>query len=100
MKCVQCGSKTTVTLSYDGDDAQPRHGWLIDRALRVFGWWSTSDFRVRSRVCRNKTCGFKSTTVEVCVEDLRNALDDVKTTALITGQCQSEPHTMAGASAG
>jgi len=82
MKCSGCGGKTTVTLSYDGDDTQPRHRWLIDRALRIFGWWSTQDFRARTRTCL--ACGKRSTTIEVDVDDLRAALDDTKETALVS----------------
>jgi len=89
MKCSKCGAKTSVTLSYDGDDTQPRHRWLIDRALRVFGWWTSQDFRARTRKCT--ACNALSTTIEIHVEDLRNALEETQSTTLATAQLQAGP---------
>ena len=87
MKCPKCGAKTTVTLTYDGDDAHPRHRWLLDRALRVFGWWTSQDFRARTRRCLD--CGHRSTTIEIDVDDLRSALEETQATTMATAQLQA-----------
>ena len=84
MKCARCGGKTRVTQSYPGDKLDNPHGrYLLNKALRVFGWYAPEDFRVRERVC--KGCATRLSTIEVELSDFGDAMATAATEPAAAG---------------
>ena len=75
MRCPVCGDTTRVKDSRD--DRNRRNEWLMRQGDEVFGFW-TRDFRVRRRKCVAATCRAETLTIEVILDDLSNALNDVE----------------------
>jgi hypothetical protein len=80
MKCPRCEHVSTVYDSRSGDNDHPHYTWLLDKARKIIGWWTETDFRLRKRRC--KRCSHKFVTIELELNDLKKALQDVKDTTL------------------
>ena len=74
MMCVNCAGKTKVgdtKASGDRSSTSWRRS-LVVTGMSVFGWWS-NEFVVRQRQCIG--CGNQFKTIEICIDDLREAFD-------------------------
>lgn len=72
MKCIECGSRAYVIDSREPKD-NGNNGWskyLIEEADDAVSWYCR-DYRARRYIC--KSCGEKLTTIEMTVEDLKEA---------------------------
>ncbi len=86
MKCSKCGHDSVVRDSRDGTcDAggvlDDRRAWILNKVRQVWGWWSETDFKVRRRLCEH--CHTQFYTVEIGLEDLRAALEDLRTPLVV-----------------
>ena len=76
MNCVKCVTgRALVVDSRPGDQNDPRYKWLLDKGQQVWGWWNPQAFRIRKRVC--SSCGHVFYTIELSVDDLGEAFQDV-----------------------
>jgi hypothetical protein len=57
------------------EDDRPSVKYFLTDGYKVFGWWCR-DFEIRLRKCER--CGIQIKTIEVSIEDLRDAFDDIK----------------------
>ena len=57
-----------------GED-NPRTKYFLKEGYDVFGWWS-HDFDIRLR--KYSKCGVQFKTIEVSIDDLRDAFDDIE----------------------
>jgi len=78
MECPKCGEATRVK---DSRLPDPDREWrwsvkMLQVASKVYGWWDPGGFRVRSRQC--VSCSHKFNTIEVDLEDLKAAFDDLR----------------------
>lgn len=76
MRCEACGGATRVTDTRDEASARD-DDYLIRKGQDVYGWWSgQGGYRVRRRVCQS--CQEASATIEVSLDDLDKAFDDIR----------------------
>ena len=76
MRCDSCGGATRVTDTRDEASAR-EDDYLLRKGRDVYGWWSgQGGYRVRRRVCQ--ACGQADATIEIPLEDLDKAFDDLR----------------------
>ena len=74
MICVKCAGKTKVVDSRASGNLASA-SWrrrLVFTGMGVFGWWS-NEFVVRRRQCT--VCGNQFQTIEIGIDDLKEAFD-------------------------
>ena len=76
MLCPKCQGTTLVheMRSPDANDTDVNTNSMIERGLQLFGWW-TDEFQMAKRECLG--CGYRFETIEVSIEDFRDALAEV-----------------------
>ena len=77
MICPKCSKKMIVieTRSPGKGEDYPSVRCFLKDGYDVFGWWC-HDFDIRLRKCPK--CGARLKTIEVSIDDLRDAFDDIK----------------------
>lgn len=80
MNCPKCQEDTIVTNSVAHDYKNVRkvsghRQMLIAKAQKTYSWWS-DDFRVRLRKC--KECDHEFLTIEIVLQDLADAFEDIR----------------------
>ena len=77
MRCPECTHpKTRVLDTRISRDSDEKHGAILRRGGDVWSWWEPTGFRVRKREC--VSCGETFFSIEVGIEDLNQAIEDLK----------------------
>lgn len=76
MLCPKCQAATLVLEMHspDSNDAHANNNPMIERGLKLFGWW-TDEFQMAKRECLD--CGHRFETIEMTIDDFRDALAEV-----------------------
>ena len=77
MRCPECNHiKTRVLDTRISRDTDEKHGAILRRGGDVWSWWEPTGFRVRKRECHSCSMSFFS--IEIGIEDLNQAIDDLR----------------------
>lgn len=77
MRCPDClNAKTKVLDTRISREANEKHNAILRRGGEVWAWWEPEGFRVRKRKCGE--CAHTFFSIEVGIDDLNQAIDDLR----------------------
>ena len=77
MRCPKClHSKTKVLDTRISRESNEKHNAILRRGGAGWAWWEPEGFRVRKRQCSE--CSHTFYSIEVGIEDLNQAIDDLR----------------------
>lgn len=77
MRCPECvNARTKVLDTRISRDSNEKHNAILRRGGEVWAWWEPEGFRVRKRQCG--ACKHSFFSIEVGIEDLNQAIDDLR----------------------